>query len=376
MRVAISSSNIKFLLRVFSKAIVLLIVANLLFAIVFPTSIPGNLSLYNHLFQGRDRFPFGENPTKSYNLSLFNLDAMFSSHRVSAHPAPNEYRVFVIGDSSVWGTLLTPADTLTGQLNSKGLKTCDGRDIHFYNLGYPTLSLIKDLMVLSEAKKYQPDQIVWLFSEEAFPKDKQLSSPIVANNPDRITALVQHDGLEIDTSVLPQRSFWKKTIFGQRRALADLFRLQFYGVMWSATGIDQEYPEKYSPAQRDFDGMDILYHGKSSTEFTMNDLSFDVLEAGIREAGKIPMILVNEPIMISSGKGSDQRYNFFYPRWAYDDYRNWMEKLTSERAWKYIDAWNLVEENEYTNSAIHLTPTGENRLVEKILSEAVFPVCK
>ena len=34
------------------------------------------------------------------------------------------------------------------------------------------------------------------------------------------------------------------------------------------------------------------------------------------------MLLVNEPMLISNGANSEIRYNFFYPRWAYDEYRS------------------------------------------------------
>src|ERR1051326_1552591 len=76
------------------------------FAFIWLNDIPlGKLSLYNSIFPGRERFPFGET-RESYNLSLFDLDAMFASHVISGGAkAPDEYRVLVIGDSSVWGTL-------------------------------------------------------------------------------------------------------------------------------------------------------------------------------------------------------------------------------------------------------------------------------
>ncbi|MCZ7670394.1 MAG: hypothetical protein M5U34_26160 [Chloroflexi bacterium] len=38
-------------------------------------------------------------------------------------------------------------------------------------------------------------------------------------------------------------------------------------------------------------------------------------------AGDVPVLLINEPMFISSGRNSDLRYNAFYPRWAYDQYR-------------------------------------------------------
>ena len=34
--------------------------------------------------------------------------------------------------------------------------------------------------------------------------------------------------------------------------------------------------------------------------------------------------------------------------------------------WQYLDLWNLVDQKEFTNSAIHLTPTGERLLAEKV----------
>ena len=84
------------------------------------TSALGRISAYNLLFPGRPRFPFGEDPSVSYNLSLYNLDAMFASHLLAAGgPKPsNQYRVLLLGDLSVWGTLLRPQDTLAGQLNA------------------------------------------------------------------------------------------------------------------------------------------------------------------------------------------------------------------------------------------------------------------
>jgi hypothetical protein len=105
------------LLAVILKATLLFVLFN--FAFILTHNIPfGKLSLYNSVFPGRERFPFGET-RESYNLSLFDLDAMFASHVIAGtEKTPEEYRVFLIGDSSVWGTLLTPEQTLTGQLNT------------------------------------------------------------------------------------------------------------------------------------------------------------------------------------------------------------------------------------------------------------------
>jgi hypothetical protein len=104
-------------------------------------------------------------------------------------------------------------------------------------------------------------------------------------------------------------------------------------------------------------------------------LAINALETGIRIAGDTPVIIVNEPMLISSGENSDIRYNFFYPRWAYDQYRDMMAELSQKNQWNYVDLWDLVPANKFTNSAIHLTPAGESLLSEK-LAPLIMETCK
>ena len=94
--------------------------------------------------------------------------------------------------------------------------------------------------------------------------------------------------------------------------------------------------------------------------------AFNVLAAGKRIAGNTPLIIVNQPMFISDGKNSDVRYNFFYPRWVYDQYREFMPKMAAEQGWRYVDLWNLVPPTEFTNSAVHLTPAGSKLLAQKL----------
>jgi hypothetical protein len=327
----------------------------------------GKISLYNYIVPGRQRFPYSDNPAQSYNMSLFNLDANLASHALADNKKlTGEVRVFVLGDSSTWGTLLRPEETLTGQLNQLGMQTQDGKDIRFYNLGYPTLSLTKDLLLLEKAIPYQPDLVIWLFTLESFPLDKQLSSPIVANNSEAVRGLIGKYQLNLDPhdGALKVESFWNRTLFGQRRNLADIFRLQLYGVMWGITGIDQYYPPEYEKAARDLTA-DTSYHDWQEGEMTEADLALDLLDAGHEIAGQMPLLLINEPILISAGTNSDLRYNFYYPIWAYDRYRQLLDEHIDPE-WHYLDLWNLIPEQEFTNTAIHVTPEGIRLMRDEI----------
>ncbi len=345
------------------KGVILFLLANLLFAALQPGGL-SRVSVYHSVFPGRARLPFGENIQRSYNLSLYDLDAMFASLALRPEKPADEFRVLVVGDSSVWGTLLRNDETLPGQLDALGL-VCGGRQVRVYNMGYPTMSLTKDLMLIERAAAYQPDLILWPVTLQSFPRETQLESPIAANNRAEIIRLAKKYGLALDTAGLPEAGFWERTIIGQRRALADLARLQLLALPWAATGIDQDYPESYTPAARDLES-DTSFAGLSGQELPADALAWDVLRAGMTAAGQTPVLLVNEPILISRGANSDVRYNFFYPRWAYDAYRKQLAEMAAAEGWDYLDLWNVVPEERFTNSAVHLDPQGVGIVVEWI----------
>jgi hypothetical protein len=359
----------RFLRNVLIKALILFAAANAIFAAVDFLPALGRISIYNHIVPGRMRLPYGEHPETDYNLSLFNLEAMFSSHEIAARPAEGEFRVVMIGDSATWGFLLKPEETLAAQINRRNTER-----IHVYNLGYPTMSATKDLLMLEHAMRYRPDLIVWMVTLESLPQAKQLASPILQNNAAEARELIAEYGLHSDPEDprLVTPTWWDRTLVGGRRNLADLIRLQMYGFLWAATGVDQSIPAEYEPPQKDLDA-DESFHGLGPPELEESDLAFDVLAAGRAMAGDVPLWIVNEPIYLSDGLNSDIRYNFFYPRWAYDQYRTLLAQWCRDQGVALLDWWDTVPAGEFSNSAIHRTPAGElllaGRLEEALIQE-------
>ena len=88
------------------------------------------------------------------------------------------------------------------------------------------------------------------------------------------------------------------------------------------------------------------------------DLAFDVLAAGIARAGDVPVLLINEPMFVSDGQNSDVRYNSFYPIWAYDLYREMLMETAVTHNWPYLDLWDSISPEEFTDTPVHLTPAG------------------
>jgi hypothetical protein len=231
------------------------------------------------------------------------------------------------------------------------------------------MSLTKDLMILEKALEYDPDLILWPVTLESFPLSIQIETPLVANNPQQVQPLIQRLELPLDTDsdAFVQDTFWDRTLIGRRRAIFDALQLQFYGVMWAATGIDQTYPEDVNPAQRDFELGDDEFHGWTSGTLPLNQLAMDALSAGTELTGDVPVLVANEPILVSDGQNSGVRYNFFYPRWAYDQYRLALAECSVYADWEYVDLWNIVPQEEFTNSAVHLTPEGSQMYYQALL---------
>src|ERR1051325_9615430 len=137
-------------LRILGKAILLFMVFNYAFAFV-PASALWRLSLYNTILPGQTRFPL-EN----------DLDLMFNTHEIAASGARNnEYKVIVLGDSSTWGFLLNSNQTFSSIINASGAVTCTQQTVHVYNMGYLSLSVFKDLIILQRAVAHKPDLIIW-----------------------------------------------------------------------------------------------------------------------------------------------------------------------------------------------------------------------
>jgi hypothetical protein len=197
---------------------------------------------------------------------------------------------------------------------------------------------------------------------ESLPYDKQLFPPLIQNNPEPVRSLIESYDLKLnaDDAGFSRTDFWDRTLFGARRPLADWLRLQLYGIPWAATGIDQDIPSDYKPRLEDLPS-ELSFHNLQPPHLEPSDLALDILAAGVELAGETPVLLINEPMFVSQGANSDLRYNFYYPRWAYDDYRQILQATCAGRGWLCLDVWDKVQATEFTNTAVHMTPAGTER---------------
>ncbi len=349
-------------LRVVVKAVVLFAVLNVLYFVAQPAQLLNRFTVYNVLVPGRERLPFSEYPDDSYSITMTNLDQMLASHEIARPKAADEYRVVMLGDSSIWGYLLKPSQTEAACLNQLALTLPSGRKVRVYNLGYPTLSVTKDLLILRHALPYAPDLIIWSTSLASLYPSDQLKFEVVEAQYDELAALIDQYHFRFDQwPSLKPPSWLDSTLWGQRRDLANWLRYQLYGLGWAATDIDHIVPKFVTPhpvnlvPDANVVSVEVL-HLAEPGKISAPDLSLDVVKAGIQMASAqhISVLLVNEPMNRSNN--SDLRWNYYYPRWAYDDYRAVMQDTAAHEGWTYVDFWDAEPPDQFTDTDFHLTP--------------------
>ncbi len=115
---------------------------------------------------------------------------------------------------------------------------------------------------------------------------------------------------------------------------------------------------------------DISWQGyEAPLAFTAKELALDTLAAAVAVAGDVPLLIVNEPMYISSGLNSELRYNSFYPRWAYDQYRRLLQETAAANDWHYLDIWDIVPPEEFTDTPVHVTPAGSKMIADRLSEE-------
>ncbi len=362
--------------RVLLKALLLFIAFNLLWYAAQPLNALNRLSVYGTLFPPRERFPFAEFPAESYALTVDSLDQLFAAHHIAQPKAADEFRVALLGDSAVWGYLLRADQTQAACINALDLRTSDGRRVRAYNLGYPTLTVIKDLLILRRVLDHAPDLIVWSTSLASLYPSDQLDFPLILAHREEVSALQAEYAFKLDQYPLPPRHWSERTFFGQRRAAADWLRHQLYAPAWASTRLDHILARFVAPHPTNLLPDDNVLSVnvlrlRQAGNITPEDLNFDVLKAGVElAAGRgVPSVLVNEPIY--RNETHPLRYNTYYPRWAYDGYRTAFEAVAQREGWRYFDLWDAAPPDQFTDTDFHLTAAANCAYAERMIRAAL-----
>jgi len=193
---------------------------------------------------------------------------------------------------------------------------------------------------------------------------------IIAQNPDEYYKLAR------SFDFLPknyQAADLSTRVTDQSRTLFRVLRYQLYGLINLATGLDQiPGPPEELPSQL---SSDLTFEGMKPPTLNIDNVSLDQVKDFEQVAGKVPVILVNQPMQVLTNvPKSDVRYNDYYPRWVYDQYRQYMNTAAAQNHWNYLDLWNIFPSEYFTDTPLHLIPNGETELA-KAIAPAVIKGC-
>ena len=354
--------------RVLIKGVILFLTMEFIFYSMHPDLTW--LNVYNTPVLKRQRFPISTVAPEDGALDVANIDAMLASHVVSGPKAPDEYRVFVLGDSAVWGISLTPAQTLPGQMDALGLK-CGNKNVRVYNLSFPRPSATKDLMILDESMKYQPDEIVWVLSGFTLMPKTRIEHPLISQNGDEYYKVAHRfDFLPKSYRAPSLMSQASNQFINQNRTFFRVLRYQLYSLVNLATGLDQiPGPPEELPSQL---SSNATFEGMKPPKLDIAKVSLDQVQDFFQIAGNVPVILVNEPTqLLTNVPNSNIYYNVYFPRWIYDQYRQYVREAALQNHWNYLDLWNVFPVSYYTDTPLHLIPEGETELAKMIAPHIV-----
>lgn len=111
-----------------------------------------------------------------------------------------------------------------------------------------------------------------------------------------------------------------------------------------------------------------MLHGSTVAS---DGLMLNVISSADAMAYPIPILIVNEPIFIASGKNSQQYYDSYYSRQLYDQYRSIISDWAHNHHQPYVDAWDSVSGSEFTDTPFHLSANGERQLAS-LLAPAIL----
>jgi lysophospholipase L1-like esterase len=322
----------------------------------------GPLNIYAALGMKRERFPLSTLSPVDDAQDLGNLDAMFASHVISSPKAPDEFRVIVLGDSATWGLQLGVHQTMPAQLEALRLK-CGSKSVRVYNLSFPRSSATKDLMILDKALAFQPDLIIWSITWYTLMPKTRVDHWLVTQNPQEFYDLGRRFGF------LPRGSSVPTALDGAAARNAALFheiRFQMYSLVELATGAEQipGPPEKLAGSLN----ADVTFEGLRPPTLREGQVSLDQVSDFYELARNVPVVLVNEPILIMKNvPNSDVRYNSYYPRWVYDQYRQYVAAAAALHGWDYLDLWDMFPASYFTDTPLHINPEGQRLLAERLV---------
>jgi hypothetical protein len=349
--------------RALLKALVLFLVFDGCFILFQPFNTLQRLTIFGTIIPLRPRIVRTD---VSVNLrpQIVPLETLLASHEIAAPKAADEYRVAIFGNSGIYGYGNADDQTIAAFM-TQARGQVNGKFIRAYNLGYPLPFVYKDILIADASLDYNPDLLIFFVAPDDF---EDLTPGTATFIPYMFTinrARALHVAAALDTPILltqalqPDPPWWTRSILFQREAIYNWLVFQAYPltqpplVLLSARISNRFYPTtKVKDA--------IGAHLNQTTNFQAL--------SRLHRLTKVPILIVNEPTYINpqSEQTGALNYSDQYSREGYEAYRAELHDLCIQQGYGWLDLWNSVQPDRYTDSHLHRDSAGQ-----RIVGQAV-----
>jgi hypothetical protein len=360
--------------RVLIKALALLVIFDaLLIAFDIPTLID-QWSLYQSFTPPTVRLGLAD---QIGDPAWWTLDPLLDAHEIAQPKAPDEFRVIFLGDSATFCLYCRSNEAIPQVFTDLGM-TVDGKHVRGYNLAYPGSDWLKDILILKHALKYQPDAIVWPVTAKGSGDQPLPQEPdahlITRLNTAELPALAQQYNLDTwDTRRYAEADAWyQRSIWTHGGRLRDwlvlIARTLRNALVQPGKDLTQDYlypgPSVTTQPVRPIAEINNTLPGYDS----MPNRQWELLRAGqqIAREANVPLLIVNEPMYVGGGPNSDVNYNSFYERALYDRFRAALAGFTLQHDMAYLDLWNLLPPENFSNTSLHYNLDGNRAVAQAI----------
>jgi hypothetical protein len=361
-------------LRIIAKALALFLVFDLLQAATHLDRRIADLPLLQHLVPPMARLDvMRDYPTPV----MWPLSPLLTAHRIGRPKAPDEYRVAVLGDSGTFGMSMSAADAIPGKMTRAG-ERIGGRRVVAYNLSYQTPNTLKDLVILRHVLPLRPDAVVWFVSlydlaSDTPPPYREQVHIILRVNREDVREIAAKYGIDTweTRRLAAERHWWSRSVFVTGARYRDFAILLGRALLDSLSGGD---PSDSARARMPWIGSKPLpplplFVQTGIDQPPMPNARWKTLLAGeaMARSRGVRLLVVNDPLLIAAGPGSERMYDSFFGRAIYDRYRATMERFCREHGIEYLDLWNLLPPEDFDETPQHYLPAGNARIARAVL---------
>jgi hypothetical protein len=363
--------------RVLLKAIALLIIFDALQMAFGLGSALDHWSIYRYFTPPTMRLGLAD---QIGDPAWWRLNVLLDAHEIAQLKAPDEYRVVFLGDSSTFCLYCRAGEAIPKAVTDLGV-TIDGKRVRAYNLAYPGPDWLKDILILKHALPYQPDAIVWLVTAKGSSNQPTPAQPdahlFTRINADELPELQRQYGFTTwETQQYADADTWyQSSIWLRGGRLRDWLTLLAQTIRTALINPGQDQTKQYLLPDEPVTQRPIRFPAEITSDLPGYDAlpndRWELLRVGQRMAQQtgVPLLLVNEPIYLAGGPHSNVNYNSDYERAVYDRFRTAMIQFTHEHGLPYLDLWNHLPPEEFSNTPLHYNLQGNIHVAQEIAAE-------